>query len=61
MQSVQKEGKKWSSLIPKLNNTKSEHMIKNRYFSLLKKEKDYIPAREDSTVQNIINKLSLEV
>lgn len=58
MQSVQTDGKKWSSLIPKLGSTKSEHMIKNRYFSLLKKEKDYNPAREESTVQNIIKKLS---
>ncbi len=34
---VRKEGKKWSRIIPELLHTKSEHMIKNRYNSQIKK------------------------
>lgn len=35
---VRKEGKKWASISNKLNHAKNEHMIKNRFYSLIKKE-----------------------
>ena len=37
LESVTKEGKRWALISSFLNHTKNEHMIKNRFYSLLKK------------------------
>lgn len=36
MQGIQEHGKKWA-MISSLQTTKNEHMVKNRYHSILKK------------------------
>jgi hypothetical protein len=35
MTTVKNRGKKWSLVVKKLNNTRTEHMVKNRYKSLI--------------------------
>lgn len=42
MELVKKEGKKWAFISNKLSHAKNEHMIKNRFYSLLKKEQKNI-------------------
>jgi hypothetical protein len=37
MEFVRKEGKKWAFISNKLHHAKNEHMIKNRFYSLVKK------------------------
>jgi hypothetical protein len=32
------QGKKWSSIAKELKNTRTEHMVKNRYKSLLSRQ-----------------------
>jgi hypothetical protein len=35
---VKSNGKKWSLVVKKLHNTRTEHMVKNRYKSLISNE-----------------------
>jgi hypothetical protein len=39
MKYIRDEGKKWSCLVRCFKNSKNEHMIKNRFNSLIKKIK----------------------
>ena len=40
MQEINENGKKWARVVPLLNHSKSEHMVKNRFYSLLKKKQN---------------------
>ncbi len=42
MRYVMEHGKKWSKIVEELKNTRTEHMVKNRFKSLLAKvESDF--------------------
>ena len=36
---VKEDGKKWASLVKKLGNSRNEHSIKNKFNSLVKKQR----------------------
>ena len=43
---VKENDKKWAQIIPVLNHTKSEHMIKNRYNSLINKKRNEVSQKD---------------
>lgn len=47
-------GRKWSKAISLLNGSKSEHMIKNRFHSLLKKKQHEVPEEDEDRVVGLI-------
>ena len=48
-------GKKWSKLVPVLNNTRTEHMVKNRYNSLITKLRgNNKKEKEEQVIQKVI-------
>lgn len=63
MNGIQEVGKKWAKLIPILKNSKSEHMVKNRYHSLLKKKENEVKklTKEEKCLQLIISDLTVGV
>ena len=40
MQNICENDKQWAKIVPMLNHTKSEHMVKNKYHSLIKKKQN---------------------
>ena len=55
-QYVLERGKKWSKIVPLLNGTRTEHMIKNRYNSLLAKARQ----KRKQTEREIVEKIALK-
>jgi hypothetical protein len=59
---VLSNGRKWSKAIPLLHGSKSEHMIKNRFHSLLRKKQHEVDEEdEDKLVSLIIEGLREEL
>ena len=50
-------GKRWSKIVPLLNETRTEHMIKNRYNSLINKNKSNKKQKEEDICDRIYNEL----
>lgn len=62
LQEVLSNGRKWSKAIPLLHGSKSEHMIKNRFHSLLRKKQHEVDEEdEDKLVSLIIEGLREEL
>jgi hypothetical protein len=63
MRGIREQGRHWAKIMPMLNGTKSEHMIKNRYNSILKKKTNELPKehREDRIMEAIIAELTQKV
>jgi hypothetical protein len=62
MLTIKNSGKKWSLVVKKLRNTRTEHMVKNRYKSLLSIELKKYPNLKEIDLQNhIINSLEGKV
>lgn len=58
MTTVNSFGKKWSLVVKKLANTRTEHMVKNRYKSLILNELKRTPSLKNNEVESyIISKL----
>lgn len=54
MTTVKEEGKKWSMVVKKLGNTRTEHMVKNRYKSLVSVEMKKHPEMEEAEIERYI-------
>ena len=55
-------GKKWSKLVPVLNQTRTEHMIKNRYNSLITKLRGGSrKEREEQVIQKVIKHIKKQL
>lgn len=50
---VCENGKRWSKVVPLLNETRTEHMIKNRYNSLISKNKVNKKQKEEEVANKI--------
>ena len=50
-------GKRWSKIVPLLNETRTEHMIKNRYNSLINKNKSNKKQKEEDICDKIYKEL----
>jgi hypothetical protein len=59
MEFVRREGKKWALISNRLSHAKNEHMVKNRFYSLLKKEQRGLneEVEEEELVDIILKKL----
>ena len=61
---VLEHGKKWSKIVEKLENTRTEHMVKNRFKSLLAKvENDFKGQKkkvekENTLIEHIIEEIN---
>ena len=51
---VKEEGKKWASLVKRLGNSRNEHSIKNKFNSLVKKQKKLNKGLEDNEIYDVI-------
>lgn len=58
---VAEYGKRWSKLVPVLQQTRTEHMIKNRYNSLVNKQKLKRKETEDHLVTRIVRQLKKQI
>lgn len=54
-------GKRWCKLVPILNEVRTEHMIKNRFNSLISKIKYHKKEREEQMVLKIVNQLKKQI
>jgi hypothetical protein len=45
LDTIKKKGKRWSLAVKELKNTRTEHMVKNRYKSLIINEKKKHPEK----------------
>lgn len=45
LNTIKKKGKKWSLAVKELSNTRTEHMVKNRYKSLIANEAKKYPEK----------------
>lgn len=54
---VEREGKRWSKLVSLLNDKRTEHMIKNRYNSLISRNRLQRHDRERDIAQRTLNEL----
>jgi len=54
MTTVKEEGKKWSMVVKKLGNTRTEHMVKNRYKSLVSIEMKKHPEMDEAEIERYI-------
>lgn len=43
---IKKKGKRWSVAMKELSNTRTEHMVKNRYKSLISNESKRYPGKK---------------
>ena len=58
MRTVEEQGKKWSSITKIFKGSRTEHMVKNRYNSLMRKWKVTYWKKTDAHIhQKIIQKL----
>jgi hypothetical protein len=55
---VSENGKRWSRIVPLLNDTRTEHMIKNRYNSLISKARSSKKQKEEETARKILKQLN---
>ncbi len=53
---IKKKGKRWSVAMKELFNTRTEHMVKNRYKSLISNEGKKHPGKKESELENILIK-----
>lgn len=53
-QFVRKEGKKWANLVKRLGNSRNEHSIKNKFNSLVKKQKKLNRNLQDEEIYDVI-------
>lgn len=58
---VMEYGKRWCKLVPVLKDTRTEHMIKNRYNSLLNKQRKSKKEREEQLCLRIIKQLKKQI
>jgi hypothetical protein len=58
---VAEQGKRWCKIVPVLRDTRTEHMIKNRYNSLLSKQRRSKKEREEHLIQKIIKQLKKQI
>ena len=59
---VTEVGKKWSKLVPILNETRTEHMIKNRFNSLMTKLRgNSKKEKEDHVIQKVIKHIKKQL
>jgi hypothetical protein len=58
---VLEHGKKWSKIVEELENTRTEHMVKNRFKSLLAKvENDFKAQKKKVDKENTLIKYIIE-
>ena len=53
---IKKKGKRWSVAMKELANTRTEHMVKNRYKSLISNEGKKYPGKRETELENILIK-----
>lgn len=58
---VFEHGKRWCKLVGILNDSRTEHMIKNRYNSLLNRQRAAKKEREETSVSKIRKQLKKQV
>jgi hypothetical protein len=58
---VAENGKRWCKLVPILNDTRTEHMIKNRFNSLISKLKCSKREKEEQMMIKIIRQLKKQI
>lgn len=58
---VCENGKRWSKIVPLLHETRTEHMIKNRYNSLVSKNKSNKKQKEEEIANKIYRQLAKNV
>lgn len=58
---VSEHGKRWCKLVPLLNDCRTEHMIKNRFNSLINKQKGSKKEREEISVAKIRKLLKKQI
>lgn len=56
LESVQLRGKKWSLAVRQLGHTRTEHMVKNRYKSLLANEAKKHPEKQEAELEVLLIK-----
>ena len=54
-------GKHWSKIVPYLNNTRTQHMIKNRYNSVISKLINSQNIKQQEALIVTINRLEKEI
>lgn len=54
-------GKKWCKLVSVLKDTRTEHMIKNRYNSLVNKQRKSKKEREEQLCHRIIKQIKKQI
>ena len=58
---VAENGKRWCKLVPVLEGTRTEHMIKNRFNSLLNRQKHNRRETDDQLLHRIIRQLKKQI
>lgn len=58
---VAEYGKRWCKMVPVLNDTRTEHMIKNRFNSLISKQRRSKKEREEHLILRIIKQLKKQI
>jgi predicted HNH restriction endonuclease len=51
---IRKRGKRWSLAVRELNHTRTEHMVKNRYKSLISNESKKNPEKCESEIEGLL-------
>lgn len=58
---VSEYGKRWCKLVSILNDSRTEHMIKNRFNSLMSRQRRSKKEREDHIVQRVMRILKKQI
>jgi hypothetical protein len=58
---VAENGKRWCKIVPLLNNSRTEHMIKNRFNSIISKRRVSRKERDEHLVSKIIKQLKKQM
>lgn len=53
---IKRKGKKWSVAVKELEHTRTEHMVKNRYKSLISNEGKKYQGKKEFEIENILIK-----
>lgn len=58
---IQQQGKHWSRIVPLLNHTRTQHMIKNRYNSILSKISKDQKTNQNEAIRVVLTKLEKQI
>ena len=56
---VERDGKHWSKIVPRLFGKRTEHMIKNRFHTLVSKQRLYKNEKDGAIARRVLRKMKL--